>query len=173
MSRFHDRLALGTMLNHRRIHFAMLIALTPLVACEEVDPKDPQPPAPDASVTDAQPDGSAVDASKPTVCDPTPIFQQSCALAGCHDSETAVASLDLTTPGDGSQFLRAAASDGVCGDVGIPLIDPANPALSLMTVKLLDTVPCGTRMPLPSALSAGDIGCIEDWVGAVPAPSGR
>ncbi|MEM9190445.1 MAG: hypothetical protein AAGF12_14765 [Myxococcota bacterium] len=96
------------------------------------------------------------------------VFDQSCAMSGCHDPVTMATNLDLSNAGDGSQYVGQAAATmgGACAGMGV-LIDSANPDMSLFITKLEDAPSCGNRMPLiGSGLSNADRTCIEDWARA-------
>jgi hypothetical protein len=103
------------------------------------------------------------------------VFNRSCALSGCHLTDTvgpAVANLELTDEavGDGKQYIDKAGQGIYCApDAGLmnlePLIDPNNPEKSLFYDKLQDAPGCGPRMPFTKPkLSNDDKACILDWI---------
>lgn len=102
-------------------------------------------------------------------CDAQPIFDRSCALAGCHDSVTAPAGLDLSTVGTGAALIGrpsgSADVGGACTGVA-PIVDPGAPENSLILLKLSGAPPCGSAMPLVGMLQPGERECIEGWVNA-------
>ncbi|HMJ14393.1 MAG TPA: hypothetical protein VK524_23415, partial [Polyangiaceae bacterium] len=92
-------------------------------------------------------------------------FQSSCSGSVCHSSADASTGLDLITAGVGDRLVGVPSSQA-CGER--PLIDPANPEESLLLLKLEDTPPCGSRMPLGGdPLTAEQKACIRTWVGDI------
>ncbi|MEM9194760.1 MAG: hypothetical protein AAGF12_36615 [Myxococcota bacterium] len=115
---------------------------------------------------DAAPDGPL---DPGPFCDPQPIFDQKCAVAGCHDSSTSIAGLDLSRVGDGASFVGDPANpDGMC-DGDADRIDRDSFANSLILRKLTDPTVCGNRMPLRGqTIEADEVTCIAGWLGNAP-----
>jgi hypothetical protein len=93
---------------------------------------------------------------------PTRIFVPSCGGTGCHGAIGPQQDLDLVSPGVAARVV------GVSGlGCAVPLADPANPAGSLIYLKLSPTPPCGSPMPLARpALSDEDVACVLAWIAA-------
>ncbi len=87
-----------------------------------------------------------------------------CAASGCHGSVAPQAGLVLEASGLESRLVGVAASDD-CD--GLPLIDETTPENSLLYIKLQDSPPCGSRMPLGAALSDDDQACVLGWIRSV------
>ncbi|MBL8949299.1 MAG: hypothetical protein JNK82_00885 [Myxococcaceae bacterium] len=118
-----------------------------LAACDE--PFEPKP-KPDGSVT-------------PGDCDVPALFASTC-VAGCHDTATKQAGLDLEAPGLASRVYGVRAT----GRADYLLVDPELPEESALVVKLSATPPFGTRMPnTGSPLDAQQRACVQAWVNAL------
>jgi len=89
-----------------------------------------------------------------------------CGIAGCHPQG---GTLDLASSGIEARLVGKAASMA-CGST--VLANPADPAASLLYLKLEDSPPCGTKMPLGSSLSPLEISCIKDWIGTLDPNAG-
>jgi len=96
------------------------------------------------------------------VCDGFTVLADNCGSSGCH--------------GQGSQFSNFAESESaalsfvgesgeaLCASEG-PLIDPENPAASIILQKVTaDVPPCGDPMPVVGELSQADITCLQEWI---------
>jgi len=106
--------------------------------------------------------GTGGSAPATTACDGFAILAANCGTSGCH--------------GEGSNLGTFAASEsaarGYIGKNGAvtcagqgPIIDPSDPASSMLVQKMGDDPPCGNYMPLAGALlSDAEIACIEDWM---------
>src|SRR5271166_2600683 len=85
-----------------------------------------------------------------------------CAVAGCHSAGSKTQGLDLETPDPASRLVGVPATEGP----GL-LIDPSNPANSVIYTKLGPTPPFGARMPFTRPpLDSATIACVLDWVTA-------
>ncbi len=89
-----------------------------------------------------------------------------CGIAGCHPQG---GTLDLASPGVDTRLVGTAASM-TCGSA--VFANPADPEGSLLHKKLLDSPPCGTKMPLGASLSPLEIDCIKDWIGTLDPNAG-
>ncbi len=107
-----------------------------------------------------------------TVCDPTPIFEASCAGGICHTAENGMTpggSIDLFSPGFGEALIdRPATYASVtnpddCPETPELIVNSANISESLMLKKVYDTHSCGSAMPIGPSLSDADIACLESW----------
>jgi hypothetical protein len=98
-------------------------------------------------------------------CDGFAVVAANCGTSGCH--------------GQGSNLEAFATSEAAARTyIGSPgtlacsgqgdVIDADDPPASLMLTKLSDDPPCGQPMPLSgSPLTAAEIQCIEEWLGAL------
>lgn len=85
----------------------------------------------------------------------------SCLGTGCHGSENSAADLDLQTSGLGTR-LKDQVSKNCDGKI---LVVAGDPEASVLYSKLLDSAPCGSRMPLGQpALYDEDIETIRIWI---------
>jgi hypothetical protein len=90
------------------------------------------------------------------------VFIPNCTTSTCHSKSSQQGHLDLESPGLPQRLLNVRASGGP----GL-VIDLQNPDQSVIYTKVTSTPPFGFRMPLGAPpLSAGDIGCIRQWVHA-------
>jgi hypothetical protein len=95
-------------------------------------------------------------------------FTETCALAGCHSAQSMIAGLDLASPNVFQRLLGKHPTGG--GGTGL-LIDPSNPADSVLYTKLTDTPPFPTRMPASGGpLSGDEIACVLTWIETNAAP---
>lgn len=106
--------------------------------------------------------GTGGSAPTTAACDGFAVLAANCGTSGCH--------------GEGSNLGTFAASEsaarGYIGKGGAvtcagqgPIIDPSDPASSMLVQKMGDDPPCGNYMPLAAArLSDAEIACIEDWM---------
>lgn len=88
------------------------------------------------------------------------ILTQSCIDKTCHNSSEAVVGLDLETAGISERLKgkKALTCDG-------NLIEPGDPAKSILFAKLQDPPPCGSRMPLAKAeLFPEEIEILRTWI---------
>ncbi len=85
-------------------------------------------------------------------------------LSGCHVADAPAALLDLQSPNVADRVVNVAATI-TCG--GGLLADPAHPEASILYQKVIEDVPCGSRMPLGSAdLTLDEQSCILTWIAA-------
>jgi hypothetical protein len=102
--------------------------------------------------------GAAACADVSTV--PAQIFANKCGGNGCHGAMAPQQGLDLESPGVAARVVGVPAKE--CTGI---LADPQDPAGSVLYTKLLDTPPCGARMPFNLAkLSATEIACVKEWI---------
>lgn len=102
-------------------------------------------------------------------CDIPALFEIRCGGEICHSAGISTAAdLDLTSPG---VEARVAGQLGTsCAGV---LAEPADPAGSLLYLKVLDTPSCGARMPLNGGpLSDFERTCLRDWISGLVPDSG-
>jgi hypothetical protein len=130
-------------------------------AWADIGEADAAPPSTPSTMSDAGPDSVAPCADVPSVT-----FADSCALGGCHDSVSKVNGLDLQSPGLAARLVGVMA----VGGPGL-LIDPTNPAESVVYTKLTATPPFGSRMPAAMGLDDGTIQCVLGWVTQQAAPT--
>lgn len=121
----------------------------------------------EADSADAGDDG---DASLPAPeCDLQAVFAHEdnrCTTSGCHGVQHA-AGLDLVSEGLGERLVGRPSSTAACADRR--LIDPAEPARSLMLTQLTPAgvqSGCGVLMPVGREQGVGDedLECITQWV---------
>ena len=89
--------------------------------------------------------------------------------AGCHFAGSGSAGLDLGSPNIGSRLVGVMSSDNSANGSACPnkvLLDPnSNPASGFFIDKITLDPPalCGSRMPIPTALSSDQISCLKTW----------
>ena len=100
--------------------------------------------------------------SAETCAEPVPtILARSCGTGGCHSTADKAQGLDLQSPGV-AERLRGANAAG-----GGKLIDPAEPARSVLYTKLMKAPPFGGRMPYGAqAFDDATLACVLSWVSA-------
>ncbi len=121
-------------------------------------------------------------------CDMPTLIETNCGSAACHQGDAAnpepfgvlelVAVDPQTLVGKPAVYPAEANANGDCPvDAPELIIDPTNPAASLMLTKLKDTQACGEGMPSPfsfSYLGDAEYACFEEWVmGLASAGSGN
>ncbi|HJL20005.1 MAG TPA: hypothetical protein RMH99_30350 [Sandaracinaceae bacterium LLY-WYZ-13_1] len=116
------------------------------------------------SIDDAEPFFAAAASGTCTADDAPSILASSCGGEGCHGPSESAVGLDLVSSGLAGRLVGVSGSaDGECNDH--VLIDPDDPAASLLSAKTSTAPPCGSRMPLAGAfLSRAEQACLEDWV---------
>jgi hypothetical protein len=93
---------------------------------------------------------------------PSTLFATTCAKSGCHSSTDRAQQLDLESPDVASRLVGISATEGV----GL-LIDPSNPAMSVLYTKLTMVPPFGSRMPLGGApVDDATLSCVLAWITA-------
>jgi hypothetical protein len=105
-----------------------------------------------------------------TACPDVPqdIFGKVCSTPGCHSSVDKMLGLDLQSPDVASRLVGVPATGGP----GL-LIDPANPAMSIIYMKLTAMPPYGVRMPFNEPpLDDATIACVLEWITAEVADAG-
>ena len=110
-------------------------------------------------------------------CDAKPIFEARCAGSICHTAEggSVVGGVDLLAPGVEQRLLGMPATYAnvsnpeECPDQPELLLDPDDPAKSLLLTKIFNTHQCGSGMPTPNppGLPENERACIENWVAKV------
>ncbi|MEM6292555.1 MAG: hypothetical protein AAGA54_14870 [Myxococcota bacterium] len=90
-----------------------------------------------------------------------PIFDQSCAFAGCHSTNSPAAGLDLS-PGKSRAALLDIASEQ---NPDVPLVTAVNPTNSYLMVKVTGAGVSGQRMPLNGdPLSESQLEVLRTWI---------
>ncbi len=88
--------------------------------------------------------------------------------AECHGGAEPAAALDFTVPDLASRLVGAMPTDGedgACAGAG-PLIDPEDPAASLLYTKVTEPA-CGDLMPMwDDALRPEQVSCLLVWIAA-------
>ena len=105
---------------------------------------------------------------------PTGLLKTRCATAGCHNTNSAQGSLDLTAnSGLTMRLVDIESTSNMLPNHVTPacsgkLIDKAAPDQSLMYTKCSTTPPCGASMPnVGKALTAAEKKCLLDWITSV------
>jgi hypothetical protein len=103
------------------------------------------------------------------------IFNVSCLSAGCHNSNDRMGNLVLETGVSYDNLVRVLPENFVARDAGLVRVQPFQPDISFLLIKLTGPAPGeGGRMPLAAApLPAAQIDQVRQWIvaGALP-PSG-
>ena len=94
------------------------------------------------------------------------IFGVHCLNSGCHNSTDRAGNLVLEAGLSHASLLDGATFNTVAAAAGLRRVDPGNPDLSFLIIKLNGPGPGeGTRMPQGlSALSAADVDSIRAWI---------
>ena len=95
------------------------------------------------------------------------VFAQSCALSGCHDSESAAGDLILLSGAAYSQIVGVTPSNGVAAGAGLQRILPGDPTLSFLYRKITNDLEVGWGGAMPAsgpAVSQQLIDIIELWI---------
>jgi hypothetical protein len=91
---------------------------------------------------------------------PQEVFVKVCSTPGCHSAVDKMLGLDLQSPGVASRLIGVHA----VGGTGL-LIDPSNPAMSVLYTKLTANPPFGVRMPFTRPpLDDATIACVLQWI---------
>ena len=140
-----------------RAAFACSLALTGCAGALDHPERFANLGGPDAAVTPS-PDGG---------CDPVvQMFPLSCSTSACHSAQSQQANLDLESAGLPARLVGKQAHGGP----GL-LIDAANPAQSVMLLKVTDPPPFQFQMPLGAPpLSPEETACLQAWIQAAAAP---
>lgn len=92
--------------------------------------------------------------------DVQPIFDQSCAYAGCHGSASPAADLDLTAGAAFDNLMRASMQNP-----DQQLVEPGNPTNSYLMTKLTGDGVAGEQMPKGAEpLDDTAIGIVRQWI---------
>jgi hypothetical protein len=86
------------------------------------------------------------------------LLAKRCATAGCHDSTSSAAGLDLGA-GSRERLTGKAASGGA----GV-LIAPNDAAASILYQKVTASPPFGGRMPFGAPLEESEMDCLRRWI---------
>jgi hypothetical protein len=105
--------------------------------------------------------------STTTACPDVPtLLSTTCTMSGCHAATMPAAGLDLASPG---VFMRLSGKMA-SGGPGL-LVDPSNPASSILYLKLKTPPPFGSRMPLVGMpLDDAVVACVLTWIEQGGAP---
>jgi hypothetical protein len=105
-----------------------------------------------------------------------PLAQMKCAQAGCHGGSVIVAGLDLSAAVIASPTPLVDRSNRgetmACMANVARVIDSQRPEQSLLYTKTLATFPCGSRMPIGTALTATESACLLSWIRSIPGVGG-
>jgi hypothetical protein len=97
---------------------------------------------------------------------PTQVFLPDCAGSGCHSASSAQGGLDLESPDVASRLVGVPAMGGT----GV-LVDPTDPAASVLYEKLTPKPPFGVRMPFVGPpLDGPTMSCVLDWISQLQGP---
>lgn len=98
------------------------------------------------------------------VCDGFAILAANCSTGGCHGQGS---NLGDFAASEEAALSYVGESGVICGGQG-PIIDPENPADSVLILKLSDDPPCGQPMPQNGPLlSDDDVACLEEWIASL------
>ena len=104
--------------------------------------------------------GGATSGGHSLADDVQPIFDQSCAYAGCHGSVQPAADLDLTAGNAYDSLMRFSMQNPTQA-----LVEPGNPTNSYLMTKLSDNGVAGVQMPKNGeALDEVSVGIIRQWI---------
>ena len=95
------------------------------------------------------------------------VFAQSCALSGCHDSESAKGNLILLSGAAYSQIVGVTPANAVAAGAGLQRILPGDPTLSFLYRKITNDLQVGWGGSMPAtgpALSQQLTDIIELWI---------
>ena len=110
--------------------------------------------------------GSGGSGSSTEVCDGFAILELKCNGGSCH-GEGAVSGNFAESREIAEGLVGAEPFTAACADDG-PLMDPEDPANSLLIRKLDEDPPCNNRMPLVGGfLEEADVTCLEEWIGSL------
>ncbi len=90
-----------------------------------------------------------------------PIFDQYCAVAGCHAGDIVAEGLDLSPGRSRASLVEIMARQ----NPNVPLVTPLNPTNSYLITKLTSDGQSGRRMPLNApALGESELDIIRTWI---------
>ena len=95
------------------------------------------------------------------------VFAQSCALSGCHDSESATGNLILLPGAAYSQLVGVVPANVAAAGAGLQRIYPGDPTLSFLYRKITNDLDSGWGVPMPAsgpAVSQQLIDIIQLWI---------
>jgi hypothetical protein len=107
---------------------------------------------------DAAAPGPGPQPSAPPVC-VTALLNKSCGLAGCHNATAP--QIDLASPGVQSRLVGKKSTSDECSNRTYVTTDGSP---SLLIQKIMDSPPCGLKMPIGPALTTAETTCLTDWV---------
>jgi hypothetical protein len=110
---------------------------------------------------DDEPGGTSGDG-----CDGFAVLVDNCGSSGCHGESSPYS--NFAESEEAALAFVGESGESSCATVG-PLIDPENPAASIIIQKVTaSSPPCGTRMPVVGGpLSQEDVACLQDWIGSL------
>jgi hypothetical protein len=98
------------------------------------------------------------------------LFTDTCSSVGCHTGDHPAQGLDLASPGVEERLIGVTPTGAGCSGV---LVDPKNPAQSLLYLKLTELPPCGVPMPFGGKrLGARDLECVRSWIASLAGDGG-
>jgi hypothetical protein len=90
-----------------------------------------------------------------------PIFDQYCAVAGCHAGDVVAEGLDLSAGNARASLVEVMARQ----NPDVPLVTPLNPTNSYLVTKLVSTGQAGKQMPLAAEpLGQSELDIIRTWI---------
>jgi hypothetical protein len=96
-------------------------------------------------------------------CDGFAVLEANCSSGGCHGAGSNLGNFAESETIARTYIGREGA---ICAGQG-SLIDPDDPAGSVLLLKVSDDPPCGQPMPLGGSLDEEDVACLEDWIGSL------
>jgi hypothetical protein len=125
--------------------------------------------------SEAGTDGDTACTAAAAAAVPTTIFQQTCAVAGCHAAASSAGAsaegLDFASPGLPARLINIPSMEDPASD----LISSADPASSFILIKLTEAKPPGGGSQMPfgeTPLSPLQIACVAAWIGSAVGADG-
>jgi hypothetical protein len=99
-------------------------------------------------------------------CDGFAVLQTNCGGSGCHGQDSLYS--NFAESEEAALAFVGESGEATCANAG-PMIDPANPAASIILQKVTaSSPPCGERMPVVGGpLSQEDVTCLQEWIGSL------
>jgi len=111
---------------------------------------------------DGEPGGRGGSSGSGGECDGFQVLAQNCGGSGCHGQDSLYS--NFAESEEIALSFVGESGEALCADAG-PLIDPANPAASIIIQKVTaSSPPCGEPMPVVGELSEEDITCLQEWI---------
>ncbi|HWO10163.1 MAG TPA: hypothetical protein VNN80_11805 [Polyangiaceae bacterium] len=112
------------------------------------------------------PDDDEPPSSSSGECNGFEVLAANCGSSGCHGADSTFSNF-AESEAAALSFVGES-GESSCAAEG-PLLDPENPAASIIIQKVTaSSPPCGTRMPVVGGpLSQADITCLQDWIGTL------